>query len=124
MNAFIFLVGILFLCAHLVAGELVFYNDHLISSERPEYIIIPKYAKNEVPNWNPGKGRSFIDLAKLNVYSSCGTDLFPTRDYSKSDCVHAEIQMLMFEAPTDKPWWEFWSDGEFCCTQDVYNSGG
>lgn len=110
--------------ANLIASELIFYNKHLIYAERPEYIIIPKYGKGDVPSFSPGNGRSYIDLHALNVFSSCGTELFPTDEYSASDCEEANVEMLMFEAPTDVPWWDYWADGDFCCTQDLYNAGG
>jgi len=34
------------------------------------------------------------------------------------------FQVLMFEAPNDKPWFDYWSNGDYCCTNEVVVAGG
>lgn len=115
----------------LVLADIITYNDHYLKPETPEYLIIPKYSKNEVPHWSPGKGRSYIDLSRLTVRSACFVDESvypppspPPYPVSKELCAEsAELDLLMFEAPQDKHWMEYWEDGEFCCNQKLIDDG-
>lgn len=121
-----------FLLPSLVLADVIVYNNHYLKPETPEYLIIPKYSKQEVPHWSPGKGRSFIDLSRLTVRSACYVDenayprpAPPSYSFDKDACQEsAKLDMLMFEAPMDKPWMDYWHDGEFCCTQRLIEEGG
>ncbi len=107
---------------HCSLGELIYYNNHILYPEEPQYIIIPKFAKNEVPHWSPGNGRSFIDVAGLNVYSSCGSKLLPA-EFSEEDCKHSDVEMLMFSYTEEKLLWDYWVDGDYCCSQELFDMG-
>ena len=76
--------------AATIGGELIEYVRHFIEPDSPEYLLIPKFSKAEVPHWKPGKGRSYIDLASLYVQSICSPDSngrpFPEAEDAKSGC--------------------------------------
>ena len=55
-------------------GEILTYSNHEIAPLAPEYVKIPKYAKQDVPSQSPGNGRSFIDLSELQLEAICGTE--------------------------------------------------
>jgi len=110
----------------------VFLFMTLFFTNRP---FVYKFEKNEVPSWSPGKGRSYIDMAHLEVRSTCDSS-FP-KDMPLStqagSCGETKFEVLMFQAPTDKPWYHlksiyliswakslllrksFWPDNKFCC---------
>eukprot|EP00981_Chlorochromonas_danica_P008784 scaffold2312_cov165-Ochromonas_danica.AAC.24 len=118
----------LFCLLSAALGDIIVYNDHLLKPEIPEYLVIPKYAKNEVPHWSPGNGRSYIDLSRLSVQSACYQDKSShsslSSSYDESACKDSvRVDMLMFEAPKDKPWMSYWEDQEFCCTQNLIEEG-
>lgn len=111
--------------------EIIRYRDHLVLPNRPEYLIIPKFDKTEVPNWYPGHGRSFIDLSDVMIHSSCDPveiskrpALSPPPPGMDGACEDAIFEVLMFEAPKNKPWMDYWVEGEYCCTDSVVQSGG
>ncbi|RYH12918.1 hypothetical protein EON65_36940 [archaeon] len=122
------------LCAVLclINADIITYNNHYLRPETPEYLIVPKYSKREVPNWSPGNGRSYIDLSRLTVRSACYVDMDslypppppPSEPFSRDQCKPVELDMLMFEAPTDKHWMDFWDDKDFCCTTSLIEDGG
>jgi hypothetical protein len=114
----------------LLYADIITYNNHFLKPETPEYLIIPKYGKHEVPNWSPGNGRSYIDLSRLTVRSACYVDEnarppLPPPPYpvSKENCGPVRLDMLMFEAPNDKPWMDYWGENEFCCTAKLIEDG-
>lgn len=118
----------LFCLLSVALGDIIVYNDHFLKPEIPEYLVIPKYAKNEVPHWSPGNGRSYIDLSRLAVRSACYQDKSShssfSSSYDESACKDSvKVDMLMFEAPKDKPWMSYWEDREFCCTQSLIEEG-
>ncbi len=50
------------LCFEIAVADILHYNYHVIHAGRPEYLIVPKYDKGDVPrNWLSGEGESFID---------------------------------------------------------------
>lgn len=50
------------LCFEIAFAEIIRYDYHVIDAGRPEYLIVPKYDKGDVPQlWLSGEGRSFID---------------------------------------------------------------
>jgi len=109
-------------------AEIIKYSNHIINPDRPEYLIIPKFSAYEVPNWYPGDGRSFIDLTDVIIHSSCDSEekqkiTLPDEDADLS-CVDATFEVLMFEAPNDKPWFDYWNNGDYCCTNEVIMAGG
>lgn len=119
---------IFFLVAGFVSSEIIKYDNHYVFSDEPEYLIIPKYAKGEVPHWSPGKGRSYIDLSRIYLKSACyiaenNLRPPPPKDFDKTQCRTSQFDVLMFEAPLDKSWEDYWEDGDYCCTQDLVNSG-
>ena len=61
-----------------IKADVVTYKNHYLYSPRPEYLIIPKYAKKDAPNWSPGNGRSFIDLSRFNFDLDCDKTHFTT----------------------------------------------
>ncbi len=109
-----------------VRSELIEYFRHVIEPDSPEYLLIPKFSKGEVPHWKPGKGRSYIDLSPLYVQSICSPDPnghpFPEPD-SKEDCKSTTFDLLMFEASKDKRWQDLWDDGNYCCSKDLADQG-
>ena len=112
----------------LINSEIIKYDDHIIMPDRPEYLVIPKFDKHEVPGWSPGNGRSFIDLSDIMIHSSCDpaekNRRPPQSEDSSLSCIDATFEVLMFEAPEDKPWFDLWANGDYCCTNDVVISGG
>jgi hypothetical protein len=108
------------------SGEVIVYKNHIVYPERPEYLIIPKYAKNDIPSWSPGHGRSYIDISRLSVHTTCnpdGTNKVPVASGDKDICKDSAFEMLMFEAPSDRPWTDYWQLDEFCCTAELFASG-
>lgn len=114
------------LVAGICSAELIDYVRHVIEPESPEYLLIPKFSKVEVPHWKPGRGRSYIDLSALFVQSTCGPDangkpyLEPD---SKDECKPATFDLLIFEAPKDKRWQNYWSDANYCCSKELVDKG-
>jgi len=106
--------------------EIIKYSDHLIMADRPEYLVIPKFDKREVPNWYPGRGRSFIDLSDIKIHSSCDPIEEAKRPTPSGDgqCKTVHFDILMFEDPKDRPWMDYWLDGDYCCTESVLEAGG
>jgi hypothetical protein len=116
---------IIFLLA--VEADIIRYNYHTINAGQPEYLIIPKYDPREVSyaHWSPGKGRSFIDLSHLKVVSSCYKDdpssPFVTDD--KESCKTVQFDLLMFEAPLEHSWEDYWTGDQYCCTSELVEAG-
>ena len=107
------------------SSEVVMYKDHVIYPERPEFLIVPKYAKNDIPSWSPGNGKSYIDLSRLNVKTTCkpdGSNSIPSSAGDSNVCVDSTFEMLMFKAPTDRPWTDYWELEEFCCNNKLLNA--
>lgn len=102
-----------------VSGEVIEYKRHIIRPEHPEYLIIPKYSKRDIPSWSPGRGRSYIDISRLKLKTTC-TD---SSKNEKNACRDSKFEMLMFEAPKDKPWTEYWEMDDFCCTEEILRDG-
>lgn len=100
-------------------AEVIPYSNHYIFPLRPEYLTIPKYAKNDAPSWPPGHGHSYIDMSRLRIRVNC----VESKTTAYESCSNSSFQILMFEEPTGKPWIEYWPDRNFCCTQDLINSG-
>ena len=94
--------------AAVVHAEFIKYDQHRVFPLRPEYMAFPKYAKKDVPNWAPGKGRSFIDLSQLSFSVDC--------TFLPNDCTPTTLEMLMFEEPTEFPWLNYWPDNNLCCS--------
>jgi hypothetical protein len=67
-------------CCGLSSAEIIQYSDHAVLPDRPEYLVIPKFDRTEVPHWFPGKGRSFIDLGDLKVGVSTHIHIYDTYD--------------------------------------------
>ena len=108
--------------------EIIQYADHLIMPDRPEYLVIPKFDKKEVPHWSPGRGRSFIDLSDVKIHSSCdpieAAKRPPPPPGEAGQCKDVTFEVLMFKDPGDRPWMDYWSDGDYCCTSSVVEAGG
>ena len=86
-------------------AEIIKYSNHIINPDRPEYLIIPKFADYEVPNWYPGDGRSFIDLTDVIIHSSCDSEekskiTLPAEDADLS-CVDATFEVRMNDDDDD-----------------------
>jgi len=86
-------------------AEIIKYSNHIINPDRPEYLIIPKFAGNEVPNWYPGDGRSFIDLTDVIIHSSCDPQektkvSLPPEDVDLS-CVDATFEVRIDDFDVD-----------------------
>ena len=64
-----------FLLLLVAKSEIIRYDGRVIEAVRPEYLKIPKYASNDVPNWAPGNGRSFIDLSDLSLLATCEQEI-------------------------------------------------
>jgi hypothetical protein len=110
-----FLVGcflsVLFMLATMPTvthSEFIHYNKHVLRPGYPEYMLFPKYSKKDVPNWEPGHGRSFIDLSSLTFASDCNF-------LSTEECKDTNFELLMFEEPTDFPWVDYWPERKICC---------
>eukprot|EP01038_Epipyxis_sp_PR26KG_P008195 gene8195-11085_t len=119
------LILLIFQISINVNAELITYENHVIYPAQPEYVIIPKYDAKEVPPWQPGRGRSFIDLSHVNILSTCLMDksLFPAK-YVDNLCKETTVETLMFEVPTDRPWKDYWTTSAgYCCTQDLVAAG-
>ena len=86
-------------------AEIIKYSNHIINPDRPEYLIIPKFAAYEVPNWYPGDGRSFIDLTDVIIHSSCDSGekekvTLPAEDADLS-CVDATFEVRINDDDDD-----------------------
>lgn len=117
-----FIILFLVQCLPLINSEMIEYHDHLVFPNRPEYIIIPKFDKSDVPHWAPGKGRSYIDLSDLNIRTACGSKVPPVPS-GVDACRPASLDILMMKAPKDTHWTNYWPDNEFCCTSDAVDAG-
>lgn len=105
---------ILLYSCYLINAEITEFHQHIIIPEEPEYWTIPKFTKNEVPNWKPGNGKSYIDLSGLKFSSKCK---------STGSCVNSSLDILMFQEPDGEDWANQWPLGEFCCTNELIMSG-
>ncbi len=122
---------IIFALFGAISAELINYQDHFIMPQRPEYLVISKFDKSEVPHWTPGKGRSYIDLSHLKLRSACAMQDDPYHQspftVDKDSCSKpATFDLLMFKASVDDPdksWKDLWGDGDFCCTQKMVDNG-
>ncbi len=115
-------ITIVFGCIFLATfAEIIEYNNYYIFPDSPEYRVIPKFDKTEVPHWSPGKGRSYIDLSSLRVQSACyeDPDAPSPPEFDPSSCKKTFFDLLMFEAPNDRHWRDYWPDDNYCCTQDL-----
>jgi hypothetical protein len=109
---------------HAVMAEIIHYDYHLIAAGQPEYLIIPKYDKHEVPHWAPGRGRSYIDVSRLEVGSTCYNDGYsPYLTTDKDTCKKVKFDLLLFEAPESHSWEDFWEDNNYCCTPELVDAG-
>ena len=112
------------LCLSVAVADIIQYNYHIINAGQPEYLIIPKYDKSEVPHWSPGKGRSYIDLSRLEVASTCYNDGYsPYVTTDKDLCKSVKYDIMLFEAPVEHSWEDYWSDSDFCCTPQLVEVG-
>lgn len=114
------------LALRMVQCEVIQYVDHLILPDRPEYLVIPKFDKREVPHWYPGHGRSFIDLSNIQIHSSCDpaeSSKRPLPPDSEGTCKDVTFEILMFQDPGERPWLDYWTDGNYCCTDSVVEAG-
>mmetsp|Transcript_10322 Transcript_10322/g.16896 ORF Transcript_10322/g.16896 Transcript_10322/m.16896 type:complete len:530 (-) Transcript_10322:544-2133(-) len=123
---FIALIIFAVILAYISNAEIIAYHDHVVMPDRPEYLVVPKFDQSEVPHWYPGHGRSFIDLSDMKIRSTCDPKakrppLPPGHDFT---CRDAVFEILMFEAPTDEPWMDYWPNQLYCCTDSVVESGG
>ena len=105
----------------LTCGELIPYINHVVSPLEPEYLQIPKFAKEEVPHWAPGRGHSYIELADLRFKLNCPIDASspPSDSPPTTTCKSSTFDLLIFEEPSDKDWMDYWEEHEFCCTNDM-----
>lgn len=128
MNRVHVLAAVAALVAKFAHCEIINYVDHLIMPDRPEYLVIPKFGKKEVPHWYPGHGRSFIDLSGIQIHSSCDpveeVKRPPPPQGAGGVCKDVTFEVLMFEDTKDRPWMDYWAEGDYCCTQDVVEAGG
>jgi hypothetical protein len=115
----IFLISLIYhIWISFVSSDIIHYNQHILVPDKPEYIVIPKYRKQDVPNWAPGRGHSFIDLSELSLQVDCSLS-------SLADCESSTVnfELLMFLLPSDKTWSSYWPDGAFCCNADEIEDG-
>ena len=108
------LVTVLVCWLSVALADVISYNNHVISPGHPEYLLIQKYTKKDAPSWSPGKGHSFIDLSQVSVQIDCSSIGSPTQQ-SECDSSTVKFQILMFEAPEDKSWSDYWPDQTYCC---------
>lgn len=116
------------LCFEIAFAEIIRYDYHVIDAGRPEYLIVPKYDKGDVPQfWLSGEGRSFIDLSRLDIVSSCFNDSeAPAITRDKGLCQSVSFDVLLFEAVSEHSeasWMDHWPDGRYCCTLDLVYDG-
>lgn len=119
------LLGLLFMITNVTA-EIITYNSHWLSPNKPEYLVIPKYDSHEVPHWRPGRGNSYIDLSRLKVQSACYNDVntqSPPGVDSTSCSKSVQFDLLMFETPLGESWQDYWEDDHYCCTQELADEG-
>jgi hypothetical protein len=124
------LLPLLLLLPSLLLADIILYDNHYLKPETPEYLLLPKYGHKvkEVPNWSPGNGRSYIDLSRLTVRSACykedGVQSTSPYPYNEESCKEpVPLDILMFEAPVDKAWMDYWEDGNFCCSSKLIGEG-
>lgn len=104
-------------------SEVIPYNHHIVYPLRPEYLTIPKYAKQDAPNWSPGHGHSYIDLTRLKLRVNCYEPKIRSGGEPQEMCTNSTLEILMFEEPTGKAWIDYWPERDFCCTQELINRG-
>ncbi len=108
----------------LSVADIVSYQNHYLFPVRPEYLVIPKYVKADAPSWEPGHGRSFIDISRFNFEVDCDDTHFSQGSLSDgATCKDTYVDILMFEAPEDRAWTEYWSGSSYCCTQEAIKNG-
>jgi hypothetical protein len=101
----------------LSLGDIIPYHNHLVYPGKPEYLIIPKFAKNDVPNWSPGHGHSYIDLSQITLQIDCSVSSFSDCG-SGSNEKSVTFELLMFQMPTDKSFSSYWPDDAYCCNSE------
>lgn len=128
MNSFLFaiLVGVIVLSSYFEIGNgsIITYKNHALIPGHPEYLVFPKFAKNDAPNWWPGNGNSFIDLSRINAKVDCtvAKGILPTStNYNCKDS--AILDVLVFESLGNQPWIDYWDDHQYCCNQDQISAG-
>ena len=94
-------------------ADIIPFKNHVVSPLQPEYWTLYKFQPSDAPHWSPGLGRSYIDLSGLKFQTSC---------QSSSSCSDTKLDVLMFEEPNEH-WLDYWDNGQFCCNQDLINSG-
>jgi hypothetical protein len=119
----LFLYSLIYI--HLSKADLIRYTKYLLNPDDPQYLVIPKFQKSEVPHWRPGNGNSYIDLSRLYVQSVCNDNLagsgIPSPD--EDECKPTQFDLYMFEAPKDQSWKDYWEDGHYCCTEELVSEG-
>lgn len=98
-------------------SDIIPYHDHLVFPARPEYLVIPKYDKGDVPHWSPGHGHSYIDLSQLTLQVDCSKSDFPDCE-TRSKQSPVNFELFMFEMPADKTFSDYWPDDAYCCNTD------
>lgn len=81
--------------------------------------MIPKFSKNDAPNWAPGHGHSFIDFSRLKARLNC----VPSANVMDVPCFNSTLELLMFEEPSDKPWEDYWPNDNYCCSNEMVQAG-
>ena len=111
-------VVLAFLAHYFAVGEVIEFKDHLIEADYPEFLVIPKFSKNDAPNWSPGHGKSYIDLSRLKFTLDCAYIAA-----NATTCPTSTLELLVFEEPTEKDWMDYWPDRNFCCTDEMVTAG-
>ena len=117
-NSLVF-IGILCYFVTFSIADIIRYQDHAIYPDKPEYLLVPKFTKKDVPSWKPGKGQSYIDLTQLSLQVDCSD----ADDQDKCNDSEVDFEILMFEVPLEKEWYDYWSNNAFCCNDDELKKG-
>jgi hypothetical protein len=120
----LFQTALLLLACSVGISEIIRYDGRKIEPVRPEYLKIPKFAKDDAPNWSPGEGRSYIDLSDLALLATCESKIENGEETSL--CGTSNFDILLFKEPSgvdDKYWQDYWEGHQFCCTASAVDSG-
>ena len=109
------------LCLSKVFADIVSFTDHAILPLSPEYWTIAKWSSKDAPNWSPGRGKSFIDLSRLQISTKCNSNSYFTKG-DKCDDKPVAFDIVMFLEPGGKNWVDYWPNKQFCCTSAMVSS--
>jgi hypothetical protein len=115
MMLWVLILGLIVNQCKFINCELISYENDYIIGQHPVYLSIPKYAPKDVASMKPGYGKSFVDFSGVSMELDC--------DPGEAGCVDTLLEILIFQAPDDKYWMDYWPDRTICCSAKLAAEG-